>query len=125
LGSDGSGSKNFDPSQVRSIFCGSGSVSHLWFGFEFGKFPLKMSNFFIFFPLDQKKSLLVRSKAGRLLIYCGSKVSLGWVESGPISSFGGTCYVIGKMNKTLNIFNEIELCRNEIMGKMSIRLLPF
>jgi len=24
-------------------------VSHSWFGFEFGKFPLKMSNFSIFF----------------------------------------------------------------------------
>jgi len=43
--SDGSGSKNFDP----------GWVSHLWFGFEFGKFPLKMSNVSIFFPSDQKK----------------------------------------------------------------------
>jgi len=31
----------FDPGQVGSIFCGSGRVSHLWFGFEFGKFPLK------------------------------------------------------------------------------------
>jgi len=24
---------------------GSGRVSHLWFGLEFGKFPLKTSNF--------------------------------------------------------------------------------
>jgi len=43
--SDESGSKIFDPGRVGSIFCGSGRVSHLWFGFEFGKFPLKMSNF--------------------------------------------------------------------------------
>jgi len=32
-----------------------GWVSHLWFGFEFGKFALKMSNFSIFFALGQKK----------------------------------------------------------------------
>jgi len=41
---------------------GSGRVSHLWFGFEFGKFPIKMSNFSIFFPSGQKKSLQVGSK---------------------------------------------------------------
>jgi len=37
--------------RVGSIFCdwvGSGRVSHLWFGLEFGKFPLKTSNFSIF-----------------------------------------------------------------------------
>jgi len=32
----------------------SGWVSHLWFGFEFGKFSLKRSNF-SFFPLQVKK----------------------------------------------------------------------
>jgi len=48
--SDGSGPKNFDP----------GRVSHSWFGFEFGKCPLKMS---IFFPSGQKKSLRVGSKS--------------------------------------------------------------
>jgi len=63
--SDGSGSKFFDPGQVGSIFCGSGRVSHLWFGFEFGKFPLKTSNFSIFFTLGQKKSLRVGSKSTR------------------------------------------------------------
>jgi len=36
--SDGSG-------QIFLSQVGSGSVSHLWFGFDFGKFPLKMSNF--------------------------------------------------------------------------------
>jgi len=46
--SDESGSKIFDPGQVGSIFCGSGRVSHFWFRFEFGKFPLKTSNFSIF-----------------------------------------------------------------------------
>jgi len=34
---------------------GSGQVSHLWFGLEFGKFPLKTSNFSFFFPSGQKK----------------------------------------------------------------------
>jgi len=41
---DGSGSKNFDPGWVGSIFCSLGRVSHLWFRFEFGKFPLKTSH---------------------------------------------------------------------------------
>jgi len=59
----------------RSIFCSSGRVSNLWVGFEFGKFPLKMSNFSIFCPTGQK--YLFRSKAGRLLIFCRSKVSSG------------------------------------------------
>jgi len=49
--------------RVRSIFCGSGRVSHLWFGLEFGKFPLKMSNFSIFFPSGQKKLLRVGSES--------------------------------------------------------------
>jgi len=51
---------------VRSIFVAlvrSGWVSHLWFGFGFGKCPLKMSNFSIFFPSDQKKSLGIGSKS--------------------------------------------------------------
>jgi len=29
----------------RSIFCGSGRISHLWFAFGFRKFALKMANF--------------------------------------------------------------------------------
>jgi len=36
---------------------GSGWVSHLWFGFEFGKFPLKTSNSILFFSLRIKKNL--------------------------------------------------------------------
>jgi len=56
VGSDGSGSKIFDP----------GQVSHLWFGFEFQKFPLKMSNFSIFFLLGQKKLLQVGSESTRV-----------------------------------------------------------
>jgi len=76
-----------------------GQVSHLRFGFEFGKFLLKMSNFLIFFPSGKKYSLRVgsestRVKDGSASIYCGSKVSLGWVGSGPISS-----------NKTVEMLN--------------------
>jgi len=55
-GSDESGSKNFDP----------GRVSHLLFGLELGKFPLKMSNFSIFFPSGQKKLLWVGSESTRV-----------------------------------------------------------
>jgi len=52
----GPGQKIFDP----------GRVSHLWFGFEFGKFPLKMLNFSVFFPSGQKISGRVK---GRLASY--------------------------------------------------------
>jgi len=61
--SDGSGSKIIDPGRVNFLWLGSGWVSHFWFGVEFVKFPLKMSNFSIFFPSGQKKSLRVRSKS--------------------------------------------------------------
>jgi len=37
---------------VARVGPGQVLVSHLWFGFEFGKFPLNMSNFSIFFPSD-------------------------------------------------------------------------
>jgi len=66
LTSGGSGSKFFDQGWVGSIFCGSGWVSHLWLGFEFGKFPLKMSNFSIFCPSGQKKSLRAGSKSSQV-----------------------------------------------------------
>jgi len=64
------GSKFFDPGRVGSAIYG--------LGFEFGKSPLKMSNLSILFPLGQK---VPGSKAGRPLIYCGSKVSLDWVRA--------------------------------------------
>jgi len=53
---------------------------------EFGKFPLKMSNFSIFFLSGQKKSLRVGSEnnlvEGRFpFIYCWSKVSSGRVRA--------------------------------------------
>jgi len=70
--SDGSGSKNFDPGLVWSIFWGSDRVSHLWFGFEFGKFPLKMSIFLIFFSLGRVKKYLGQRQVG-LLFTAGQK----------------------------------------------------
>jgi len=78
--SDGSG----------SIFCGSalGQVSHLWLWLELRKFPLKMSNFSIFYPLGLKKSFRVRLKSTRVKgwsasYYCGLKVSSGRVRAHP------------------------------------------
>jgi len=69
-----------------------GWVSHFWFEFKFGKFPLKMSNFFpsnkkIIFGSGQK---VPGSKGGRPLIYCRSKVSSGRVGSGQGSSLQNT-----------------------------------
>jgi len=77
--SDGSGSKNFNPGQVGSIICGLGWVSHLWFGFEFWKFPLKTSNFSIFFPSGQKKLLWVGSESTQ--VEAGLASYLLWVKS--------------------------------------------
>jgi len=45
---------------------GLGRVRHLWFGFEFWKFPQKTSNFSIFCPSGQKKLLRVRSESTRV-----------------------------------------------------------
>jgi len=64
--------------RVGSNFCCSGRVSHLWLGYGFGKFPLKMLNFSIFCPSGQK---VPRSQPGWPLIYCGSKVYLGRVRA--------------------------------------------
>jgi len=67
---------------------GSGRVSNLWFEFKMENFPLKCQ----IFSLRIKKNLfgsgqkVPRSKAGRPLIYCGSKVSSGRVRSGPITT---------------------------------------
>jgi len=74
------------PGQKFLTPVGLGWVSHLWFGLEFGKFPLKMSNFSIF-SLRIKNNCFgsgpkaPRSKPGRPLIYCGSKVSSGRVRA--------------------------------------------
>jgi len=75
LRSDGSRSKFFDPGRVGS------AIIRFWFG----KFPLKTSNISIISLRVGSKSTC-RSKAGWPLIYCGSKVSSGWLSSGPIST---------------------------------------
>jgi len=94
----------------RVNFCGwgwvrSGWVSHLWFGFEFGKFPHKMSNFSIFFLLGQKNlsgsgQKVTGSKVGQTLIYCRSKVSSGRAGSRPIS----THHTVGVLNSQAKDF---------------------
>jgi len=76
----GLGQKNL--TWVGSIFCCLGWDSHLWF--EFRKFPLQVSNFSIFSPSGQK---VPGTKKGWPLIYCGSKVCSGRVESGLISNW--------------------------------------
>jgi len=89
--SDGSGSKNFDPGRVKFLLLRLGRVSHFWFGYRFGKFPLKCQ-MFQFFALWVKKNLIRSggkvpgSELGQPLIYCGSKVCSGWVRSEPIST---------------------------------------
>jgi len=58
------------------------------FGFGFGKFPLKLSNFQCF-PSDKKKSQRFMSKSIRvrlLFLWVKSMLGLGWVRSGPIST---------------------------------------
>jgi len=64
----GSGPKIFNP----------GRVSHLWFGFEFGKFPLKTSNFLIFLPFGSKK------------------ISSGWVNKYPGQRRVGLLFTAGQ-----------------------------
>jgi len=74
---------------VGSTFCSSGWVSHLWFGFRFGKFPLKVSNFSVFSPRVKKKYLRVVSKSTRvkggkgLLFTAGQKYALVGLSQGP------------------------------------------
>jgi len=48
----------------------------------FGKFPLKIQNYSIFFPFGSK---ITGSRTGQPLIYCGSKVCYGRFRSGTIS----------------------------------------
>jgi len=81
--SDGSGSKNFDPGRVGSIFCGSVWVgSDIYgFGLNFENFP-KNVKFFNFFPSGKKKLLRVglestRVKAGSASYFLRVKSKLG------------------------------------------------
>jgi len=82
----GSGQKFLTPGQVKFLLLWSGRVSHLWFGFGFGKFPLKIQKNSIF-ALWVKKNLVGSgqkvpgSKPGWPLIYCGSKVCSGQVRA--------------------------------------------
>jgi len=76
LGSDGSRLNFFIPGWVGSAISG------------FGNYPLQISNFSIFSPSGQKNSIgsgqkVPGSKTGRPLIYCGSKICMGLVGSGP------------------------------------------
>jgi len=76
---------------VGSIFCFIGWVSPLWIGF--GKLPLKIQNFSVFFSSGQKKFLRVESKSTRIkvrlasyLLWVESMLRSGRVRSGPIST---------------------------------------
>jgi len=73
----GWGKKYFDPGRVNFLWIGLGRVR---FGLGLENFPLKVS---IFSPSGQK---VPRSKAGRPLIYYGSKVSSGQGPSLPQTS---------------------------------------
>jgi len=73
---DHRGSVVMGPGQFFVAQVRSGRVSHLWFGFEFWKFPLKMSNFS---PSGQKKLLRVRSESTR--VKAGSASYLPRVKS--------------------------------------------
>jgi len=52
--------------QIFVAQVGSGQVSHLWFEYRIGKFPLKMSNFSIFCPSGQTKCHRVGSKSAHV-----------------------------------------------------------
>jgi len=72
------------PGQKFLTWVGSVQVTHLWFGFELGKFPQKMSNFSIIFLSDKKNIFGLGQKVPGLragLTFCGSKVSSGWVRA--------------------------------------------
>jgi len=71
------GSDQFFVARVRS-----GWVRDLWFGFEFGKFPPKMSNFSIFCPSGQKNLFGLGRKGGwaSYLLRVKSKLESGGVR---------------------------------------------
>jgi len=78
----GPGQNFLTPGWINFLWLRLGRVSHLWFGFELGKFPLKMSNFSIFFPSGLKKLLRVGSegtqvKAGSASYLLRAKSRLG------------------------------------------------
>jgi len=83
---------------ILTLLVGSGQifglrvhqVSHLWFGFGFGKFPLKITNFQFFCSSNQQKILMGRAKKypgqsqASLLFTADQKYAR--VGSGPIST---------------------------------------
>jgi len=105
--------------RVRVNYCCSGWVSHLWFGFEFGKLPLKIPAFFNFFPFGSKKISLgwVKKYPGQrrvgLLFAVGQKYPR--VGSGPISSMYArniysSCAPFGMKDKFYQQRNSPSLC---------------
>jgi len=73
-------------SQVGSIFCCSGWVSHLWlFRFGHGKFPLKIPNFTIF-PLWVKKNCFGLGQRWAGLLFTADQ-KYARVRSGPFTTF--------------------------------------
>jgi len=67
------------PGQIFVTWVGSGGVSHLWFGYGFGKFPQKITIFSNFCPSGQKKCHRVGSKS--TLVRAGSATYLLRVKS--------------------------------------------
>jgi len=116
--SDGSGSKIFDPGWVNFLWLGSGRVSHLWFGLEFGKFPLKMSNFSIFFPSGQKNCFRLESTR----VKAGSASYLLRVKSKLGSGQGPSLLQTRRMNKLVkrtNSFNQQTRQTNKLVKRDS------
>jgi len=92
LGSDGAGSKFFDPSRINFLWLGSGQPFMVWVW----KISPKNVKFFNFYPLGQKNLFglsqkVPGSKVDQPLIYCGSKVSSG---QGPSLMLGAVCLTI-------------------------------
>jgi len=73
-----------------------GWVSHLWFGFRFGKFPLKIKIKIIFFPFDQK----IGSNS--------TQIKGGWVPLGGPSLKQGDIYSIWFFHFKLRIKQQLK-----------------
>jgi len=108
--SDGSGLKFFDPVWINFLLLRSvqGCVNHLWFGFENGKFPWKMSNFSNFtfrvkrISSGQVKKYPGQSRVSSYLLQLKSMLGLGWVRSGPISVSREIIKFMGSLEITKN-----------------------
>jgi len=109
--------------RVKFLLLGSGRVSHLWFGYGFGKFPLEMSNFSIFGPSGQKKCHRVGSKSTR--VSAGQKyVRVGsgrvrphlYVKEQPCLRFKGICRGFFTRHPILNHYCSTLECFMLVMG---------